>query len=54
MFDNYIFWAPDNIDNATLIYVNDAVGNIALLYDSYKEIGQVNILKKKYNSLCDG
>ncbi len=40
--DNFIFWAPDSIDNAPLIYVNDEVGDIDFLFDSYKKIGQVN------------
>ena len=40
--DNFIFWAPDSIANAPLIYINDEVGDIDFLFDSYKKIGQVD------------
>jgi hypothetical protein len=40
--DNFIFWAPDSIDNAPLIYVNDEVGDIDFLFNSYEKIGQVD------------
>jgi hypothetical protein len=40
--DNFIFWAPDSINNAPLIYVNNEVGDIDFLFDSYIKVGQVN------------
>jgi hypothetical protein len=49
--DNFIFWAPDSIDNAPLIYVNDEVGDIDFLFESYKEIGQVNNIYFRENGL---
>jgi len=48
---SFIFWAPDSVDNVPLIYVNDEVGDIDFLYDSYKEIGQVNNIYFRENGL---
>lgn len=49
--DNFIFWAPDSIDNAPLIYINDEPGDIDFLYDSYKMVGQVNNIYFRENGL---
>ncbi len=40
--DNFILWAPDSIENASLIYVDDEIGDIEYLYHSYQKFGQVN------------
>jgi hypothetical protein len=49
--DNFIFWAPDSVDNVPLIYVNDEVGDIDFLYESYKKVGQVDNIYFRENGL---
>jgi hypothetical protein len=40
--DNFLLWAPDSISSGPLIYVNDEVGDIDDLFNSYVETGRVN------------
>lgn len=39
--DNFILWAPDSIDNAPFIYINEEPGDVKFLFDEYKVAGQV-------------
>ncbi|MFC2137846.1 glycosyltransferase family 39 protein [Bacteroidota bacterium] len=40
--DNFLLWAPDNINPDVFIYVNDEVGDIDWLFDNYELVGQIN------------
>jgi hypothetical protein len=40
--DSYLLWAPDSISNGPFIYINDEVGDMDELFNSYPEIGRVN------------
>jgi len=40
--DNFLFWAPDSIENSPLIYINHEPGDIDWLFSQYEEIGKVN------------
>ena len=49
--DNFVFWAPDSIDNVPLIYVDHEIGDVELLYNSYRLVGQVNNIYFRENGL---
>lgn len=40
--DSYILWSPDSISKGPLIYVNNEIGGINGLFNSYSEIGRIN------------
>ena len=40
--DAFLFWAPDSINNTTLICVDDRAGSLDSLFDSYRVFGTVN------------
>jgi hypothetical protein len=40
--DSYLLWAPDSISDGPFIYINDEVGDMDELFNSYPEIGRVN------------
>jgi hypothetical protein len=49
--DNFVFWAPDSIGNVPLIYVDHEIGDVELLYNSYRLVGQVNNIYFRENGL---
>jgi hypothetical protein len=40
--DSYLLWTPDSISDGPFIYINDEVGDMDDLFNSYPEIGRVN------------
>ena len=49
--DSYLLWAPDSVGNGALIYINDEVGDIDKLFNSYREIGIINDVNFRENGL---
>ena len=40
--DNFLLWAPDQVEKEELIYINHELGDIKDLFQSYRLIGQVD------------
>ncbi len=42
MSDSYLLWAPDSATNGPFIYINNEVGDIDKLFNTFPEVGRVN------------
>lgn len=49
--DSYLLWAPDSLGNGAFIYINDEVGDIDKLFNSYREIGEIHDVNFRENGL---